>query len=401
MLLLVLVFGTVFSSSHGVFAVDMGDTMDGGGDDGNNMPPPEDAPATTDTLTTGGGSDNDEDDDDNDDDSGGSGDDKNDNDKDKDNDKDNEPTSEDAPVTTDALTAKKIECPAGQEYYLFSMSCAPVGPDGTTSPATVCPTTYNIPDKLSVANAVWEFTNNHEIKPQQHDTQQTLLHRVATPERPGATLDPRIAAICTGQPISITNADGTTAHHQPDGTKFIAKSDGSVDKYNADNKLTSTDKLDPDGNNVQSIEFLPGTGKRTSETTFNPVDGRPVTKVEYNPGSGKPTRATEYYIGSTQPHRVGVTDPNSGLPFVTEYHPDGKKHFVYSYQMIQGKEFPMSIEYTPDGGRIEKDGYNDLLTTYDKGGKKVSVENDPNAIDEEYSNYLRKQTLGDIPKKSK
>jgi hypothetical protein len=128
-LTLVLVFGSVFSSSRGVFADDMGGTMDGGGNDGNSMPPPEDAPATTDALTAGGGSDNDDDDEGNDDDSGGSqdNDDDNDNDNDKgnDNDKDNAQIPNDAPTTTNALTAKRIECPPGQEVTLFSTTCKP------------------------------------------------------------------------------------------------------------------------------------------------------------------------------------------------------------------------------------------------------------------------------------
>ena len=101
----------------------MGGSMGGGGgNDGNNMPPPEDAPATTDALIAGGGSDTDDDDDDNDDDSGDTRDD-GDNGDDTDNDSDTIP--KDAPETTNSLTAKKVECPRGQEVTLFSTTCGP------------------------------------------------------------------------------------------------------------------------------------------------------------------------------------------------------------------------------------------------------------------------------------
>jgi hypothetical protein len=101
------------------------------------MPSPQDAPATTDALTAGGGSDNDDDDEDNDDDSGGSRDNDNDNDQNKDNNNDNEPIiPKDAPATTSALTAKKIECLPGQEVRLFSTSCEPK-PTTTTAPAAL------------------------------------------------------------------------------------------------------------------------------------------------------------------------------------------------------------------------------------------------------------------------
>ena len=101
---------------------DEGDSNQGGdsGDgDGNNDKSsdsmPKGAPLTTGALTAGRNSDND----DGDDDSG----------RDNGDDDDNEPASKDAPVTTDALTAKKIECPKGQEVSLFSTSCKPAGTD--------------------------------------------------------------------------------------------------------------------------------------------------------------------------------------------------------------------------------------------------------------------------------
>ena len=234
---LVMVFGTVFSSS-GVFADDMGGTMD----DGNNMPPPEDAPATKDALTAGGGSDNDDDDDkDNVHDSGESGDDGNDNDK------DNEPRSEDALVTTDSLTAKKIECPPGQEYYLFSTSCESAGAgsdstQGSTRAATACPpasstpTSYNMPDQLSITNAIWEFNNNdgYDIKRDQLNTQETLLYQAATPINPPVTAkdlqsNPGLRAICTGKPVTVTKPDGSNDIYSPDGTRtniFVDKKGG-------------------------------------------------------------------------------------------------------------------------------------------------------------------------------
>lgn len=129
---LVLILGSVFSSCftlpNNAFAVDMGDTMEGGGgvkdgnqggdsgdeddeddhnDGSNGMPPPKEAPSTTGALTAGGNSDDDDD---------------------SEGDEDNEP------VTTDTLTAKRIECPAGQEYQLFS-GCQPIG--GAENPGNI------------------------------------------------------------------------------------------------------------------------------------------------------------------------------------------------------------------------------------------------------------------------
>jgi hypothetical protein len=147
-LLLALVFGTVFSSStipKKALADDMmggmggdapatSDTItagptgdgdededeDGDGDDSQSdgMPPPGDAPATTDALTTGGGSDNDDDDDDDN--------------EDDDSDSDNEPVPNNKAATGSALTAKKIECPKGQEVSLFSATCDLIQPPGNT-----------------------------------------------------------------------------------------------------------------------------------------------------------------------------------------------------------------------------------------------------------------------------
>lgn len=95
--------------------------------------------------------------DDNDDGSGGGRDD------DNYNDNDNEPQiPEDVPATTSALTAKKIECPEGQEAALFSTTCGPAGTgaDSTTSAATMCPTSptptsYGIQDQTSILNTIW------------------------------------------------------------------------------------------------------------------------------------------------------------------------------------------------------------------------------------------------------
>jgi hypothetical protein len=115
------VFVPCFTLPNYAIAADMpGGSMGGGGsdqsedstaggndnddDDSNSMP--QDAPLTTDTLTAGGDSDNEDD--------------------------DSEPIPKDAPVTTDTLTAKKIECPPGREVTLFSTSCSQIG--GTENP---------------------------------------------------------------------------------------------------------------------------------------------------------------------------------------------------------------------------------------------------------------------------
>jgi hypothetical protein len=49
-------------------------------------------------------------------------------DKDNDNDKDKEPTLANAPSTPDTPTAKKVQCPPGQEVSLLSTFCKPAQP---------------------------------------------------------------------------------------------------------------------------------------------------------------------------------------------------------------------------------------------------------------------------------
>ena len=196
---LVLVFGSVnspYSFTLSAFASDEGHTTEdsGGGnnnhgddnlggdtgDQGNDqsdgshgMPPPEDAPATA----GGGGSDDDDDEADNDN-----------NDNDDDNDNDNPQIPKDAPPTSDALTAKKLECLPGQEVTLFSTTCEPTGGEaggtqGSTSAATVCPTSptptsYGMSGRSSVTNTVWGYS---EPETDQRETQKSLLHRIQSP----------------------------------------------------------------------------------------------------------------------------------------------------------------------------------------------------------------------------
>lgn len=127
------------------------------------------------------------------------------------------------------------------------------------------------------------FTNNYQVKIEGGDTQQTLLHRVATPLNPPVTAkdlisNPGLRAICTGQAVTVTNPGNETTYvpdgmvtvkkpggiettHNTDGTKFIKKSDSSgvatIESYTADNKLTSIIKTDPDGMKVQSTSSCP------------------------------------------------------------------------------------------------------------------------------------------------
>jgi hypothetical protein len=328
--LLVLIFGSInslsFTPPDDAFAADMDDMggdssggdsnqdgdsgdsdKDNKGDDSSNKIP-KDAPATTDALTAGGDSDND---DDNDDDSG----DNRDNDDDDNN--DNDPTIEDAPATTDAITAKK--CPKGQEVTLFSASCQLVSESDSTKSAPSAPMGCPIvPEKLRAGN---------------------LLS------------DPGLRAHCTGEPVTITSTDGTDTIYDPDGTKSIltyagsgdAKSPSQVEKYDADNKLTSSSKIDPStGNKLQTIEYDPGTSKQISVTYYNPIDGKPVEKREL-------ARQTIY--------------DNTGKPQkILEFH-------TVWYGSDARQEVKKSTIYTPDGGRVETDNINGVETTYDKEGK--------------------------------
>jgi hypothetical protein len=328
---LVLVFGSVFSSSSFIpinsFADMPGDSTDGGDSDGgngdnqensgdeeddNDIPDSKEAPATAGSLTAGGDLDND---DDNDNDSGGN--------RDKDNDDDNEPASKDAPQTADTVTANKPDCPKGQEYYLFSASCKPVGGSDSTNGATSAPMGCPI---------------------------------ISEKMKPGNLLsNPGLRAHCTAEPVTITNKDGTNTTYDPDGTKSIstyvgsgdAKSLTQVDKYDADDKLISRSQFDPSTNTkVQTKEYVPGTTNLKSQTTYNPIDGKPVEKLETYPGTNELERQTVY--------------DNTGKPQkVVEF-------FTDEFNDWHIKKFTI---YSPDGGRVETDRIDKVETTYDKEGK--------------------------------
>jgi hypothetical protein len=329
---LVLVFGSVNSSSFTLpktaFASDDADhtTGDSGGGDNSNhgddnqggdtgdqdddhsdgshgMPPPEDAPAPTDTITAGGGGSDDDD---------GSDDDNNDNDNDNDN--DNPQIPKDAPPTSDALTAKKLECPPGQEVTLFSTTCEPAGQDGTqssTSAATVCPTSptptsYGISNGLLVTNAVWGPNNNNdfEIKTKQQNTPETvLLHRTATPINPGlkaehALQDPAMRAVCTGKPVTVANPDGTMITYDKNGKiSSVSKDDPvsgrlNVYDYDSDGRLLAS--------SLSTLDFSTENRYDSQSGNLKEIDNRDwrtglktITKFDAN---GKPTSQTKQHM---------------------------------------------------------------------------------------------------------
>jgi hypothetical protein len=321
---LILVFGTVFSSSRSVFAVDMGGTMD--------MPPPEDAPATTDALTAGGGSDNDDDDDDNDDDSRGSGDndDDNDNDKDKDIDKDNEPASKDAPVTTDTLTAKKIECPPGQEVTLFSTTCEPAGADSATSAATVCPTSpiptsYSIPDELSVTNVVWGFS---EAETEQRGMQNSLLHRVQGSTGESESVDPTNCPPLSNHPLpSVLPFRGDEprlinfyAMPVPDPDAVIR-----IDKTGAGSTFTFADGTIRTSAQGPNPEFPGETIDKTIITPGprTPLDGLQVDRVEQTSHISKHGNPLGAFIDIKYKDGAKINYPDTTSPSPVSYD-DGK-----------------------------------------------------------------------------
>jgi hypothetical protein len=308
---LVLIFGTVFSSSRSVFSDDMmGGTMDDGGNDGFSMPPPEDAPLTTDTLTSGGDSDNDNDDDDeNDDDSGGSrdnNDDDDDNDEDKDSDKDDEPTSTDISQTTDIITANGPDvCPVGQEYYLFSMSCAPVSTDITTSPATLCPTSYSIPERLSVTNTVWGFSMAETGQ------QEPLLHKVQGSTGEITPADPTNCPPASNQLKKDYKPPASVLPYRGDEAKLI---DFYANADPTDDTIVRIDMVDDD----VYTTFADGTIKKSSTEVDNlqpdDIEQKSSDIVDYNiritPGSGTPLDK----LGVIQVEVPYSTNISPGLP---------------------------------------------------------------------------------------
>ena len=243
----------------------MGGTMDS---DGDSMPPPEDAPATTDTLTAGGDPNNDDDDDDNDNDSGDS------RDNDNDNDNDNEPTSDDAPVTTDTLTAKKIECPPGQAVTLFSTTCEPAG---DSSAATVCPTSptptsYGMSDRSSVAFAVWGFS---EAETEQRGMQNSLLHRVQ-----GSTGE--------SEPVNPTNCPPLANHPLPSVLPFRGDEPRLIDFYAM--PVPDPDaviRIDKTGAG-STFTFADGTIRTSAQEPDPEYPGETIDKTIITPGPETP-----------------------------------------------------------------------------------------------------------------
>jgi hypothetical protein len=357
---LVLVLGTVSSSSPVVFAVDMGGTMEGGGggNDGNNMPPPEDAPVTTDALTAGG-SDNDDDDDENDDHSGGSGDDDNADsagDKDENNDKDNSQIPEDAPATTNALTAKKIECPPGQEVALFSTSCEPTGAGSqdSTLAATMCPTSptptsYGLPDGLSVTNMIWEYS---EVEIGQQDMQKTLLHRVQGQTAKSEPANP--SYYCPPLPYQQKYEPPPGALPYKGNEAQLIESFGDIQGA----KVTS-----PEGTNLGLFTFRDGTIMQVT------IDSDPNNPSEL-------TRHAKITPGSNTPlDRLGVVQvdlPSSKSKFDT----GNGQHALLppNSKPGTGGEFVHKIQYN-DGTSIiaSKNGNQEFWDVYDSNNRLKST----------------------------
>ena len=368
---LILVSGSVFSSSftlpNNAFAADMpGGSMDGGdnnqggssgngdgnGDDDNGSN--GDAPLTTGALTAGGDSDNDEDDDES---SGGNRDSDNDND-------DDEPASKNAPQTADTVTANKPDCPKGQEYYLFSASCKPVGgPEnpGNTGPANPTPTScfvsYNPEESdlnlvwgmkkeqlMKINRGVFYYAANDEGMQQQ---QLSLLHQVQeNPVQLGKKYDPSsiLSAVENCTIKQVRNPDGsiTATITRPDEPfKDIIKTDTTGKVVVQENRYDNNDKLrtsaaidnnristrvqyDDGGPGKNSIDITDRGGIQVSPPVWwKPDDGSVQSIVsegiQHDDDDNDPTTATTPYGTKTTVKPFNVIDPY----YIDVRNPDG------------------------------------------------------------------------------
>jgi hypothetical protein len=338
---LIMVLGTVFSFSpftlpNNAFADDMmGGTMggdNGGGDnEGNNMPPPEDAPATTDALTAGGGSHNGNDDDDNDDGSGGSRND-DDNDDDTDDDDDSEPIPKDAPATTDALTAKKVECPPDQEVTLFSTTCKPAGgvestesSTSATSAATVIP---KLPSTYVPPAAALPFRGN-EIE---------LIEFYAQPV-PDPDAIVRIDKV--GEDTMVTFADGTIK-----SSKVVTR---HPDQWGEDGE----------GREGKEAYITPGTNTPLDRLGVDRVDipdPEPYTTKLGSEGKGP---LIHYKDGSSIDTSWG-RDPVHGTEVIE--HKDSKGQVLETIYVSHWQERTFSIK--PDLSRTDYNADGSYVTTW-------------------------------------
>lgn len=362
---LVLIFGSISSSPNSITLLTkaFADDMMGGGGGGQGMPSPQEAPATTDaitdapsardgddgdnakndddsndmpkdapvttgTLTAGGDSDNDDDDDD-------SG-------RDNDDDNDNEPTSKDAPVSTDALAAKKIECPKGQEVSLFSTSCTPVGgaenPGNsgdsalatTSCPTGHTPTSYGKPKVLDQSSVLrleddqqfqirrgifYYMSNDNGIQQQGSYFHQAELGKAYNPSSFGncdikqvQNPDGSITATVTrpGERIDVIKTDKTqeVVIQENAYSSSVLFYSGAID----DNGVATQIEYDVEHSDPRPLHAIrttePGGNKPTISLIYNPSDGsikvhdRPFgTSVYINnlrdDNDGDPTVATD------------------------------------------------------------------------------------------------------------
>jgi hypothetical protein len=358
----VLIFGSVNSSSftpqNNAFAADMpGGSMDGGdsgsggdsnqggdsggGEDDNDddgsdgMADSKEAPQTTGALTAGGDSDNGGD---NDNDSGGNQDSDNDND-------DDEPTSKDAPQTADTITANKPDCPAGQEYYLFSASCKPVGGaenpgnTGVTAPTpTTCHVSYN-PEK-SDQSSVWGMKNKQLMKINRGvlyytvddkgiQQQQLSLFHQAQGMQLGKTYDLSSYSGTDCNINQVRNNDGSitaTITYPNSPVKVVIRTDTTgkvpiqINYLDHNDKRHASEAIDNEGVATavtHDVGYLGEPGTLHGIETREPGGTRPIISVVLDSEDGSVKILGRGALGQSSVGRHELQDDNDGDPTVT------------------------------------------------------------------------------------
>jgi hypothetical protein len=403
-----MIFGAVSSSSIPInaFAADMpGDSMDEGGSGGegddnqggnsggedNDIPDSKEAPATAGALTAGGDSD---DDDNNDNDSGGN------RENDNDNNDDNEPTSEDAPATTGALTADKPECPAGQEYYLFSTSCKPVGGSDSTGGASsatnscppVTPTSYNDPQEMQWS--LLHLVADEDVPAGTESNQDTEGFGTFGKQSTGASRsDPcpsegdeqvsetreRLAG--GGTMTTSTKQDGTkevtilnlNGVLNPEG-KLVPDAVEQVTKYNAQNKPTRTDSYDRSQNVISTTNYDPkgnptlttnydAKGEVTGTATYDyDSKNRQAGISHFDPQKNLIDKTTNTYYANGLPKASLTVDGNNTPTSKTIYAGGSTPQSIITY--VNGK--PSSVTRYDDNGQETE------TTLFGPDGKPIS-----------------------------
>jgi hypothetical protein len=299
------------------------------------------------------------------------------------------------------------DCRPGEQPDVFTNKCEPTvladNPtnSGPTTAATSCPvgptpTSYYLPDDLSVTNTVWGYNNDdYKVNAEKVDRQRFHLHWMASPgvddellSVPGVNVDkllsdPSFRSLCTGEPVTVVSPDKDSATtYDPDGTKSVVDFDSLGDPV----KMT---EFDSKGKRIKESKFDPATGKLTFSDEYDPSwQTRPTTSIGYNPQTGKPDWIwqldhdtniqieTLYDPKTNKPTKITKSDPLGRRETVTDIDPNsGKPKATEEYYIGPYMKAPKKlrdITYVPGTDKQAS------VTDYDRAGNpRMKIDYNP------------------------